>query len=50
MRSLSIIVLLWVVAVLIIAAWRLFVTSFSQYQVDRSVDQMNEQLQEVLSE
>lgn len=50
MRELQLIVLLWVIAVLMIAGWRLFVSSMAQYSVDRQTDQYNEGIRKALAE
>ena len=35
MRAITIIVLLWVIAVMAVSGWRYFVASMSKYEVDR---------------
>lgn len=50
MRELTIIILLWVIAVLAIAGWRLFVSSFAKSQVDRQNEIYNEDLKKALAE
>lgn len=50
MRELQLIVLLWVIAVLMIAGWRLFISSMAQNSVDRQIDEYNEGLRKALAE
>lgn len=50
MRELTLIVLLWVIAVLMITGWRLFMSSMAQYSVDNQVEKYNEGIRKALSQ